>query len=75
MIGKLPWLAVDLHQKLNIDMDTLEKACYFVLGCNNLVICVDHKPLLKILSDRSLNIIPNPQLCKSLERKHYHTDS
>ena len=75
MIGKLPWLAVDLHQKLNIDMDTLEKGCYFVLGCNNLVICVDHKPLLKIFSDRSLNNIPNPQLCKSLERKHYHTDS
>ena len=49
-------------------VDALEKARYFVLGCKNLVICVDHKPLLKIFSDRSLSDIPNPRLCKFKEK-------
>ena len=49
-------------------VDGLEKACYFVLGCKNLVICVDHKPLLKIFSDRSLSDIPNPRLRKFKEK-------
>ena len=31
----------------------LERARYFVLGCRNLTIVVDHKPLLKILSDKT----------------------
>ena len=32
--------------------DALERARYFVLGCRDLIVAVDHKPLLKILSDR-----------------------
>ena len=42
--------------------DALEKARYFVLGCNDLVIAVDHKPLLKIFWDRSLENFPNARL-------------
>ena len=34
--------------------DTLVKARFFVLGCSNLIIAVDHKPLLKVFGDRSL---------------------
>ena len=43
-------------------VDALEKTHYFVLGCRDLTICVDHKPLLKIFTDQSLNDIPNPGL-------------
>ena len=39
--------------------DALDKACFFVLGCTNLIIAVDHKPLLKIFGDRSLDEISN----------------
>ena len=35
-------------------VDALDKTRYFVLGCDDLIIVVDHKPLLKIFSDRSL---------------------
>ena len=38
--------------------DALDKARFFVLGCTNLNVAVDHKPLLKILGDRSLKIYP-----------------
>ena len=42
--------------------DALEKTRYFTLGCSNLIVNTDHKPLLKIFSDRSLNDIPNTRL-------------
>lgn len=48
--------------------DALNKARYFVLGCENLIIAVDHKPLLKILGDRSLEDIPNSRL-RNLKEK------
>ena len=48
--------------------EALEKARYFVLGCNDLVIAVDHKPLLKIFGDRSLENIPNARL-RNLKEK------
>ena len=54
--------------------DALEKARYFVLGCNDLVIAVDHKPLLKIFGDRSLESIPNASLC-NLKEKTFVTSS
>ena len=46
----------------------LDKARYFVLGCANLIVAVDHKPLLKLFSDRSLNEIPNSRL-RNLKEK------
>jgi len=48
--------------------DALEKARFFVLGCSNLTVAVDHKPLLKIFHDRSLAEIPNPRL-RNLKEK------
>ena len=49
-------------------VDALNKACYFVLGCPNLIIAFDHKPLLQVLSDRKLDAILNPQL-RNLKEK------
>ena len=49
-------------------VDALHKARHFVLGCKNLIIAVDHKPLLKIFGDRSLEDIPNPRL-RNLKEK------
>ena len=48
--------------------DALDKARHFVLGCANLIIAVDHKPLLKIFGDRSLDQISNPRL-RNLKEK------
>ena len=48
--------------------DALDKARYFVLGCEDLIIAVDHKPLLKIFGDRSLEDIPNSRL-RNLKEK------
>ena len=49
-------------------VDALEKTRHFVLGCPNLIIAVDHKPLLKVFGDRSLDAIPNPRL-RNLKEK------
>ena len=46
----------------------LDKARYFVLGCSNLTVAVDHKPLLKLFGDRCLEDIPNPRL-RNLKEK------
>lgn len=49
-------------------VDALDKARYFVLGCENLIVAVDHKPLLKIFGDRSLENITNSRL-RNLKEK------
>ena len=46
----------------------LKKAKYFVLGCDNLIIAVDHKPLLGILGEKALEDIENPRLEKLKEK-------
>ena len=53
--------------------DALDKARHFVLGCKNLTIAVDHRPLLKIFGDRSLDHICNTRL-RNLKEKtlRYH---
>ena len=48
--------------------DALDKARFFVLGCNELIIAVDHKPLLKIFGNRSLDEIANGRLRNLKER-------
>ena len=48
--------------------DALDKTRFFVLGCDTLIIAVDHKPLLKIFGDRSLEDIPNARL-RNLEER------
>jgi len=39
-----------------------------VIGCPDLIVAVDHKPLLKIFADRHLDEIPNPRL-RNLKEK------
>ena len=53
--------------------DALDKARHFVLGCRNLTIAVDHRPLLKIFGDRSLDHSCNTRL-RNLKEKtlRYH---
>ena len=46
----------------------LEKCRIFILGCKNLTLVVDHKPLVKILGDRSLDEIKNPRLFNFKEK-------
>lgn len=48
--------------------DGLDKARFFVLGCTDLIIAVDHKPLLKIFEDLSLDEISNARLCNLKEK-------
>ena len=40
----------------------LEQTRYFTQGCDNLMIVTDHKPLIKILGDRTLDEITNSRL-------------
>ena len=40
----------------------LEKCKVFLLGHKNLILCVDHKPLLATMGDQELADIPNPRL-------------
>ena len=49
-------------------VDALNKARHFTLGCSDLIVAVDHRPLLKVLGDRSLEDIPNPRL-RNLKEK------
>ena len=46
----------------------LDKARHFIIGCPNLSIAVDHKPLLKVFGDQHLDNIPNPRL-RNLKEK------
>ena len=46
----------------------LHQACYYVLGCTNLIVTTDHKPLLQILNDRSLTDIGNRRLLNLKEK-------
>lgn len=48
--------------------DALDKARFFTLGCDDLIIAVDHKPLLKLFGDRSLEEISNARL-RNLKEK------
>ena len=53
-------------------VEALKKAKHFVLGCSDLTIAVDHKPLLKVFGDRSLEDIDNPRLIRLKEKTlHY----
>ena len=40
----------------------LEQTKYFTQGCNNLVVVTNHKPLVKLLGDRTLDEISNTRL-------------
>jgi hypothetical protein len=46
----------------------LEKSRMFTLGCSDLLVATDHKPLVKILGDSALNTITNPRLFSLKEK-------
>lgn len=48
--------------------DSLAKVRHFVLGCKDLIVAVDHKPLVKLFSDRRLEDIHNPRLANLKEK-------
>ena len=45
----------------------LKHSCLFTLGCKDLFIAVDHKPLLGIFNNQSLDSITNPRVLKLKE--------
>ena len=49
-------------------VEVLNKAKHFVLGCEKLILAVDHKPLLGLLNDKSLADIDNPRLIMLKEK-------
>lgn len=54
-------------------VDALEKSRYFVLGCDNLIIAVDHKPLLKLFGNRLLKDISNDRIrCLKVKTLRYN---
>ena len=46
----------------------LEQTRYFTLGCNDLLVVVNHEPLVKILGDRRLDEIDNPRMFRLKQR-------
>ena len=48
--------------------EALDRARHFVLGCSDLIVAVDHKPLQKLFSNRCLEDIANPRLRNLKER-------
>ena len=46
----------------------LEQTRYFTQGCDNLVVATDHKPLVKIFGDRTLDEISNTRLFRLKQR-------
>lgn len=46
----------------------LEQTKYFTQGCDNLVVVTDHKPLVKIFGDRTLDEISNSRLFRLKQR-------
>lgn len=47
---------------------SLNNTQMFVLGCKELIVVMDHKPLLGILNERNINSITNSRL-QSLKEK------
>ena len=46
----------------------LKRAKYFTLGCKDLVLAVDHMPLLAILGNKNLDEVENPRLQRLKEK-------
>jgi hypothetical protein len=53
-----------------IEGEARDKARFFVLGCEKLIVAVDHKPLLKVLGDRCLEDISSVRLRNLSEREN-----
>ena len=46
----------------------LEQSRYFTPGCSNLLVVTDHKPLVKIFGNRTLDEIANTRLFRLKQR-------
>ena len=46
----------------------MEQSKYFTLGCRDLLVVTDHKPLVKIFGDRTLDEIHNTRLFRLKQR-------
>ena len=46
----------------------LEQTRYFTQGCKDLIVVTDHKPLVKIFGDRTLDEISNTRLFRIKQR-------
>ena len=46
----------------------LEDSRFFTMGCSDLVVASDHKPLVKLLGDKALDDIQNPRLFRIKQR-------
>lgn len=46
----------------------LEQSRYFTMGCPNLIVITDHRPLVKVLGDRTLDEITNTRLFRLKQR-------
>ena len=49
----------------------LHKFKHFVLGCPDLTLVVDHKPLVKLLGDKKMDEITNMRLLRLKEKKFW----
>ena len=47
---------------------SVEQIKYFIKGCKDLVVVTDHKPLVKIFGDRTLNEIQNTRIFRLKQR-------
>ena len=52
---------------------SLNHTSLFVLGYEKLIIVTDHKPFLGVFSNRELNSINNPQICRLKEKTHSYS--
>jgi len=58
--------------ELLVVADALKKTRFLTLGCSNLIIATDHKPLLRILNDKPNFTINNPRLSSIAEKCTTH---
>ncbi len=49
-------------------VNALDKSRYFTLGCDDLIVGTDHKPLLGIFNNKSLESIDNPRIRRLKEK-------
>ena len=64
------WQGAASHCQMNLAMPDqgLGPCCLYVMGCPNLIVAVDHVPLVILLGDWSLNDISNSRLLRLKEK-------
>ena len=45
-------------------VNALHKSRYYTMGCDKLIVCTDHKPLVPVLSTKNMDDIENPRLMR-----------